>query len=54
MSHWNYDTFVLEWDKRHYYLFVIPEPENFVRFHINEAGVAVQVSFMSMGLFRRV
>ncbi|HEV7610722.1 MAG TPA: serine hydrolase [Steroidobacteraceae bacterium] len=54
LSHWNYDTFSFEWDERHYYLHVIPERQNLVRFDTGESGVVNRVHFLSLGEFTRV
>jgi CubicO group peptidase (beta-lactamase class C family) len=54
MSHWNYDTFSFAWDERHYYLHVIPERQNLVRFDLDERGVPSHVQFLSLGLFTRI
>ena len=54
LTHWNYDTFSFEWDERHYYLHVIPERQNLVRFDTTESGVVNRVHFLSLGEFTRV
>jgi CubicO group peptidase (beta-lactamase class C family) len=54
LTHWNYDTFSFEWDQRHYYLHVIPERQNLVRFDTTESGVVSRVHFLSLGEFTRV
>ena len=53
LTHWNYDTFSLQWDARDYYLHVSPDPATLVRFDLNERGVPSQVSFLSLGTFVR-
>jgi CubicO group peptidase (beta-lactamase class C family) len=53
LSHWNYDTFAFKWDASRYFLHVIPERQNLVRFDIDERGIPSRVVFLSLGTFVR-